>query len=152
MFRTLRKKIHSFAKDTSGSEAVEMVWSTAMLVFFVMVALTFLIYVLELTMVNSATKSAARMAESSGMIDMPAMEAQFNSFLGNSSQLVDRNLEVRNVNYFSDNKVQLKDTFTVIGSCTYRINFLSSNPYGLFRIDLPIASSVVGMSERYWWD
>ena len=63
MFHSIKSKIHSFSKDTNGSEAVEMVWSTAMLVFFVMVALAFLVYVLELTMVNSATKSAVRMAE-----------------------------------------------------------------------------------------
>ena len=134
MFHSIKRKIHSFSKDTNGSEAVEMVWSTAMLVFFVMVALAFLVYVLELTMVNSATK------------------AQFNSFKGDSTQLIDRKLEVKDVEYFSDNKVQLKDTFTVVGSCTYRINFLSANPYGIFKIDLPLASTVVGMSERYWWE
>ena len=152
MFHSIKRKIHSFSKDTNGGEAVEMVWSTAMLVFFVMVALAFLVYVLELTMVNSATKSAVRMAETSGIVDQRAMEAQFNSFMGDSTQLIDRKLEVKDVEYFSDNKVQLKDTFTVVGSCTYRINFLSANPYGIFKIDLPLASSVVGMSERYWWE
>ena len=54
-----KKKLRAFHEDTDGSEVVEMVWTTMTLVCFIMIGLMLLSYVMQLTVVNTATKTVS---------------------------------------------------------------------------------------------
>ena len=46
-----KKELRKFHQDTDGSEVIEMVWTTMMLVCFIMIGLMLLTYVMQLTIV-----------------------------------------------------------------------------------------------------
>lgn len=148
----LKKTLRAVWTDTNGSEAVEMVTTTAMLVVFIMVAIMFLSYIVQLNMVNTATKRVVRQIEVTGIANQSTMESSFDRFLGNSAQITNRRVNISNVTYDDSGRqtIQLKSTFRVTGSCTYIIQLINPGSYDGFKIELPIRSTVSGMSEVYW--
>jgi hypothetical protein len=65
-----------------------------------------------------------------------------------NSDLEDIGVQVDAV-YFSGNEIQLRQTFNVTLTSSYRITILElgENPVA---VDLPIRVKVAGMSEVYW--
>ena len=146
-----KKKLLAFHKDTDGSEVMEMVSTTIMLVCFIMIGLMFLTYVMQLTVVNTATKKVVREIEVTGQATQSAMNDRFNEMLGTSAQLTDRSVSISNVSYMDGiSKIQLKRTFMVTGKCTYKVTLINPGNITGWSIDLPIVSRVSGMSEVYW--
>ena len=108
------KNIKHAIENKSGSEVIEMVWTTMMLVCFIMIGLMLLTYVMQLTIVNTATKKVVREIEVTGQATQSTMNARFNEMLGTSDQLTDRSVSISNVSYVDGtNKIQLKRTFMV---------------------------------------
>lgn len=154
MLSKLKTKLRTFRADTNGSEAIEMVTTTAMLVLFIMIAIMFLSYIMQLNLVNTATKKVVRQIEVTGIANQSTMESSFDRFLGSSNQMVNRQVSISNVSYKDAGRrtIQLKSTFRVTGSCTYIIQLINPGSYTGFKIELPIISTVSGMSEVYWAD
>lgn len=151
MLYKLGKKLRAFHKDTDGSEAIEMLSTTAMLVCFILIGLMFLSYVMQLTMVNTATKKVVREIEVTGIANQTTMSSQFNEMLGSSTQLKDRSVSISNVTFESGTeRIQLKRTFMVTGKCTYTVSLINPGHITGWSIDMPIVSRVSGMSEMYW--
>lgn len=146
-----KKKLRKFHQDTDGSEVIEMVWATMMLVCFIMIGLMLLTYVMQLTIVNTATKKVVREIEVTGQATQSTMNARFNEMLGSSDQLIDRSVSISNVSYVDGtNKIQLKRTFMVTGKCTYTVDLVNPGNITGWQIPMPIVSRVSGMSEVYW--
>lgn len=146
-----RKKLCAFREDTDGSEVVEMVWTTMTLVCFIMIGLMLLSYVMQLTVVNTATKKVVREIEVTGMATQATMNARFNEMLGTSAQLTDRSVSISNVSYVDGtSQIQLKRTFMVTGKCTYTVDLVNPGNITGWQIPMPIVSRVSGMSEVYW--
>lgn len=150
LFSRIKRRLMAFRDDKGGSEATEMVATTAMLVVFIMVGIMFLSYIVELNLVNTATKKVVRGIEITGIANQSTMESNFEHFVGNNPQLLDRKVRISNVTYISGNKIQLKQTFRVTGSCTYRITLINPGSFTGYVIDMPISSTIAGMSEVYW--
>lgn len=145
----MKEKIKAFWKDKDGSEATEMVATTAMLVCFILIAVMILSYLMAYNNVNFATKRVARNVEVTGIADTSNMLAQFNSMLGDNETLIDRRLSLTNVTYTAGNRIQLKDTFRVTTRCNYIIQLINPGSFDGYRLTLPIRCSVTGMSEVY---
>lgn len=150
MIKRIRRKAAALWENQDGSEAIEMVWSTATLASFILIGLMFLTYVVELNLVNTATKRVVRNIEVTGAVSTHEMNRIFNDFLGPTTSLTDRKIEISNVEYCQGNKIQLKDTFRCTGSATYVVPLIEPGHFSEFKISLPIKTAVSGMSECYW--
>lgn len=146
LFERIKRKTSAFRDDTEGSEAIEMVTTVAMLVVFIMIGIMFLTYVVNLNLVNTATKQVVRSIEVTGVANQMQMRDRFNEFLGSNPQLTDRRVELKNA---SPGNIQLKQTFQVVGSCTYRVPLINPGSFDGYTITLPIKTTVAGMSEVY---
>ena len=105
MLHKWKKKLSTFHQDTDGSEVIEMVWTTMMLVCFIMIGLMLLTYVMQLTVVNTATKKVVREIEVTGQATQATMNARFNEMLGSSAQLKDRSVSISNVSFMSGTNI-----------------------------------------------
>ena len=152
MLERIKRKVKNFHADTNGSEAIEMVSTTAMLICFIMIALMFLTYVMELNLVNTATKKVVRQIEVTGIAQNSRMTSTFNSMLGANAQLTNRNVSISNVTYHSSGAghIQLKDTFRVTGTCVYNVKLINPGNFEGYTIRMPIKTTVSGISEVYW--
>lgn len=146
-----KSRVIDFIKDERGSEATEMVYTTAQMMIFVMCALMILVYIVEANAVHFATRRVTRNIETSGVVQMEAMRNLYISTLGDTEFLPksERKLTV-NARYKSGNKIQLKNTFEVIGDAVYRVHLIKPGVYEGFKLDLPIRVTITGMSEVYW--
>lgn len=136
-----------------GSEAVEMIATTAMLLTLILVLLTIMAYLIEYNQVNFATKQCARSIEITGTVPSQSeLDMMFRNLLGDTEFLPReaRNIEIEYIGINGGNKVQLKDTFTLTGEAIYRIHLINPGYYNGFKIDMPIHVHVVGMSEVYF--
>lgn len=152
MIHRIWKRLRAFHNDTGGSEAVEMVSTTAMLMCFILIAMSMLSYVMELNLVNTATKRVVRQIEVTGVANASTMSSTFNQMLGSSTQLANREVKISDVTYHSSGTghIQLKDTFKVTGSCVYNIKLINPGNFSGYTISMPIKTSVTGISEVYW--
>ena len=160
MNRNMRQKVHDFIKDRDGSEAVEMVYTTASLLAFILVALMVFSYVFAQYQVTMATRRICRNIEVTGQVPRDSeMLETFKGFL--SGECFSRNSHeicISNVNvpredadrYRSRRQIQLTGTFTITGKCKYVIQLLNPGSFTGYSIKLPLASTVTGMSEVYF--
>lgn len=148
MIKSRKKKIVQFYNDKDGSEAVEMVTTTAMLVFFIIIAISIFSYVIQLNNVNYATKQVARQVEVSGTYNQSRAQSLFDSCT--STSLENKKVSISNVSFVHGNKIQLKDTFRITGKCTYVIQLINPGSFTGYKVIMPITCVVTGMSEVYW--
>lgn len=143
-------KAKALVSDKKGSEAIEMVATTAMMIALIMVGLMILSYAVEWNTISFAAKRVCRDIEVSGQVT--DIQSKFDSLIGNSDLITDRNIEVNNVEYFDAGAktIQLKKTFRLSASVTYNIPLVKPGTLSGFSIQLPIKTSVTGMSEVYW--
>lgn len=150
MLKNTRDKIKAFICDTSGSDTIEMIYSTAAMVAFILVGLVFFTYLVELNQCNTATKRVVREIEVTGEANASRMDSTFDYYMGGGRSISNKKVKISGVSYISGRRIQLMDVFTVTGSCDYRLTLMNPGNYSGFTIDIPIVSRVSGMSEVYW--
>jgi len=105
-----------------------------------------MIYIMQYYKASYVCRRVVRSIEISGLYD----EAETRSLISSlsNSDMEDINVQVDAV-YYSGNKIQLRQTFTVTLRGSYRIAILTlgGSPVSL---DLPIKVKATGMSEVYW--
>ena len=140
------KKLRSLLRENKGDEAVSFLMTTAMLVLIFVVLVSGLIYIMQYYNASYICRRVVRSVEVTGVYD----ETETMSIVDKmqSSGLEDINVQVDAV-YCSGRKIQLRQTFSVTLTASYRITILSlgENPV---TITLPITVKVAGMSEVYW--
>lgn len=143
------KKIKSFINDKDGSESVEMVYSTTVIIAFILVALMFMSYIFALNNARLATRRICRDIETTGTVtSQAAMENWLRSHLPSPS-FSDHNIKVSNAGGFqiSNQDVEFLDTFVVESTCNYNIQIINPGVFTGYKIRLPITIRVIGMSE-----
>ena len=139
-------RIRSLLRQKKGDEAVSFLLTTAMLVFIFATLVSGMIYIMQYYNASYMCRRVVRSIEISGQYD----EAETKNIVDQikSSDLEDIGVQVDAV-YFSGKKIQLRQTFSVTLTTSYRITILElgENPIVL---DLPIKVKVAGMSEVYW--
>lgn len=139
-------RIRSLLRQKKGDEAVSFLLTTAMLVLIFATLVSGMIYIMQYYNASYMCRRVVRSIEISGQYD----EAETKNIVDQikSSDLEDIGVQVDAV-YFSGKKIQLRQTFSVTLTTSYRITILElgENPIVL---NLPIRVKVAGMSEVYW--
>lgn len=139
-------RIRSLLRQKKGDEAVSFLLTTAMLVLIFATLVSGMIYIMQYYNASYMCRRVVRSIEISGQYD----EAETKNIVDQikSLDLEDIGVQVDAV-YFSGKKIQLRQTFSVTLTTSYRITILElgENPVVL---DLPIKVKVAGMSEVYW--
>jgi hypothetical protein len=140
------KKLRSLLREKKGDEAVSFLMTTAMLVLIFAVLVSGLIYIMQYYNASYMCRRVVRSIEISGIYD--ETEAGDLIFSMSNSDMENINVQVDAV-YYSGNKIQLRQTFSVTLTGSYRITILTLGE-NLITVDLPIRVKVTGMSEVYW--
>lgn len=140
------KKLRDLLREKKGDEAVSFLMTTAMLVLIFAVLVSAMIYIMQYYNASYMCRRVVRSIEITGVYD-EAETADVISSMSNSD-VEDIHVQVDAV-YYSGKKIQLRQTFSVTLTGSYRITILTlgENPV---TVDLPIRVKVSGMSEVYW--
>ena len=139
-------KARHLLRQKRGDEAVSFLLTTAMLVLIFAVLVSAMVYIMQYYNASYICRRVVRNIEITGVYD----ETETKSIVDQmkNSDLEDIGVQVDAV-YYSGRKIQLRQTFNVTLTGSYRITILElgENPIS---VDLPIRVKVAGMSEVYW--
>lgn len=140
------KRLRCLLREKKGDEAVSFLMTTAMLVLIFAVLVSAMIYIMQYYNASYMCRRVVRGIEITGVYDEAETRSLISSLSG--SDMEDIQVQVDAV-YYSGRKIQLRQTFSVTLTGSYRITILTlgGNPVAL---DLPIKIKVAGMSEVYW--
>ncbi len=140
------KKLRSLLREKKGDEAVSFLMTSAMLVLIFAVLVSAMIYIMQYYNASYMCRRVVRSIEITGVYDATETADMISSM--SNSDMEDITVQVDAV-YYSGNKIQLRQTFsvTLTGSYSITILTLGENPV---TVDLPIRVKVAGMSEVYW--
>jgi hypothetical protein len=140
------RKLKSLLRDKQGDEAVSFLLTTAMLVFIFAALVSALIYIMQYYNASYICRRVVRSIEITGQYD----ETETRNIVKDISNpgLEDIDIQVDAV-YFSEKEIQLRQTFSVTLSASYKITILQLGNKPL-ELSLPIRVKVIGMSEVYW--
>ncbi|WP_277668576.1 DUF4320 family protein [Caproiciproducens galactitolivorans] len=139
-------KIRSLLRQKKGDEAVSFLLTTAMLVLIFVTLISAMIYIMQYYDASYLCRRVVRSIEITGVYD----ETETRDIIDRmkNSDLEDIDVQV-DAAYFSGKKIQLRQTFSVTLTASYKITILElgENPIVM---NLPIRVKVAGMSEVYW--
>lgn len=139
-------KIRSLLRQKKGDEAVSFLLTTAMLVLIFVTLISAMIYIMQYYDASYLCRRVVRSVEITGVYD----ETETRDIIDRmkNSDLEDIDVQV-DAAYFSGKKIQLRQTFSVTLTASYKITILElgENPIVM---NLPIRVKVAGMSEVYW--
>lgn len=150
----IMRKFHSFVKNEKGSEAVEMVASTAFICIMLMSLMMILTYAIQLNQVSYAAKRIVRGIEISGTANPKELDDSLGTFIPNKDALKLKIKADAPDGWYggTNDKIQLRNHVVVTIEGSYPL--LLANPgFGdnmLWVLDLPIRVAVSGQVERYW--
>ena len=139
-------KIRSLLRQKKGDEAVSFLLTTAMLVLIFVTLISAMIYIMQYYDASYLCRRVVRSIEITGVYN----ETETRDIIDRmkNSDLEDIDVQV-DAAYFSGKKIQLRQTFSVTLTASYKITILElgENPIVM---NLPIRVKVAGMSEVYW--
>lgn len=139
-------KIRSLLRQKKGDEAVSFLLTTAMLVFVFVTLISAMIYIMHYYDASYICRRVVRSIEITGVYDETETRGIVDDMAGSGFEDIDVQVDAA---YFSGRKIQLRQTFNVTLTTSYKITILElgENP---ITVDLPIRVKVAGMSEVYW--
>lgn len=139
-------RLRKLLRRKDGDSAVEFIMTSAVLILVFAMLVSALVYVTQYYNASFICRKVVRNIEVSGQYNAAEVNALADELGGDALT----NLRVRvSASYFSGQKIQLRDDFTVSLTATYRIAILRFGRTPLY-ISLPIRVRLVGMSEVYW--
>ena len=132
-------------RNIRGSEAVSFLLTIGMLLLIFVTLLTSLTYVFQCFNTSYTGRRVARNIEITGEYN-PGETATLLRELAGSNHSLDISVDAI---YCGENKIQLRETFSVLLTTSYPIKIWQGGNVPLV-ISLPIAVKVMGMSEVYW--
>ena len=139
-------KIRSLLRQKKGDEAVSFLLTTAVLVLIFVTLISAMIYIMQYYDASYLCRRVVRSIEITGVYD----ETETRDIISQmkNSDLEDIDVQV-DAAYSSGKKIQLRQTFSVTLTASYRITILElgANPIVM---NLPIRVKVAGMSEVFW--
>jgi hypothetical protein len=139
-------KIRGLLRQKKGDEAVSFLLTTAMLVFVFVTLISAMIYIMHYYDASYICRRVVRSIEITGLYDETETSSIVDDMAGSGFEDIDVLVDAV---YFSGRKIQLRQTFSVTLTASYKITILElgENP---ITVDLPIRVKVSGMSEVYW--
>ena len=139
-------KARYLLRQKRGDEAVSFLLTTAMLVLIFAVLVSAMVYIMQYYNASYICRRVVRNIEITGVYD----ETETKNIVDQMKNSDMENIGVQvDAVYYSGKKIQLRQTFNVTLTGSYRITILElgENPIA---VDLPIRVKVAGMSEVYW--
>jgi hypothetical protein len=139
-------KVRGLLRQKKGDEAVSFLLTTAMLVLISVTLISAMIYIMQYYDASYLCRRVVRSIEITGMYD----EAETRDIVDQMKNSDLEDIDVRvDATYFSGKKIQLRQTFSVTLTTSYKITILElgENPIVM---NLPIRVRVTGMSEVFW--
>ena len=140
------KKLRSLLREKKGDEAVSFLMTTAMLVLIFAVLVSAMIYIMEYYNASYLCRRVVRSIEITGIYDETKTMDLISGL--SVSDMEDIDVQVDAV-YFSGSKIQLRQTFSVTLTSSYKITILQLGESPI-TVNLPIRVRVSGMSEVFW--
>jgi len=139
-------KVRYLLRQKKGDEAVSFLMTTAMLVLIFAVLVSAMIYIMQYYNASYICRRVVRSIEITGVYDETETMNLIDNLSGSGMEDVDVQVDAV---YYSGKKIQLRQTFNVTLTGSYKILILELgvNP---ITVDLPIKVKVAGMSEVYW--
>ncbi len=139
-------------KKKRGSAYYELILKTLVFITLIATAISFFGVFTTYLNLNYAARRVVREIEISGKVSS-ATYSLYEDMKTNTNIPDSATMNV-SASYFSagDKKIQLRDTFTVTCSTSYRINVFTptgGNPVGF---NIPLKVRLTGMSEKFWKD
>jgi hypothetical protein len=139
-------KLRSLLRRKNGDSAVEFIMTSAVLILVFAMLVSALVYVIQYYNASFICRKVVRSIEVSGQYNA----AEVNNLVDDLGGDALTNLRVSvSASYFSGRKIQLRNSFTVTLTATYRIAILRFGSSPLY-LNLPIKVRLAGMSEVYW--
>jgi hypothetical protein len=139
-------KVRGLLRQKKGDEAVSFLLTTAMLVLIFVTLISAMIYIMQYYDASYLCRRVVRSIEVTGVYDETETRNIINQI--KSSDLEDIDVQVITA-YFSGKKIQLRQTFSVTLTTSYKITILELGENPLV-VNLPIRVRVSGMSEVFW--
>jgi hypothetical protein len=125
---------------------MEFIMTSAVLILVFAMLVSALVYVIQYYNASFICRKVVRSIEVSGQYNA----AEVNNLVDDLGGDALTNLRVSvSASYFSGRKIQLRNSFTVTLTATYRIAILRFGSSPLY-LNLPIKVRLAGMSEVYW--
>jgi hypothetical protein len=139
-------KIRSLLRQKKGDEAVSFLLTTAMLVLIFVTLISAMIYIMQYYDASYLCRRVVRSIEITGVYDETKTHDIINQMKNSDMEDIDVQVDAA---YFSGRKIQLRQTFSVTLTASYKITILElgENPIVM---NLPIRVKVAGMSEVFW--
>lgn len=139
-------KVRDLLRQKKGDEAVSFLMTTAMLVLVFVVLVSAMIYIMQYYITSYACRRIVRSIEITGVYDETETRTLLRAMTG--AGMENANVQVDAV-YYSGRKIQLRQTFSVTLTDSYRITILQLGESPI-EVELPIKVKVAGMSEVFW--
>ena len=143
---TAKLNLRRYLKEKEGNSAVEFIFTAAMLILIFSVLVSALVYVTQYYSASYICRRAVRSIEVTGVYDEASVRALANDLGGDALEELSITVDAR---YFRDQKIQLRDEFTVHLNAVHRINMMMFKDTTV-SLDLPIRVTLSGRSEVYW--
>lgn len=147
------KNIKHAIENKSGSEVIEMVYSTMALMMLILSTMLIIGYAIQVNQVSYAGKRVARYIEVAGQADQTDMDTLLNELLPNKNYLgATVSVTADNWENVASRKIQLRENFTVHISASYPLTLANPGDGSAytFTLGIPINVYITGQSEVYW--
>lgn len=146
-----RGKIASFLKDRKkGSAYYELIIKTLVFITLIATAISFFSIFTVYLNLNYACRRVVREIEIAGQVSLDTT-ALFNQLKDNTN-IGDGATMTVNASYFNaaDRKIQLRNTFDVTCSTSYRFDVFTPLGFEPVGFTIPMTVRLTGMSEKFW--
>lgn len=141
-----KTRLCGLLREKKGDAAVEIIFTTAVLLLIFTVLVSALIYVTEYYNASYICRRAVRTIEVTGAYDPQAIRTLASDLGGDALEDLDIRVDAT---YCGGKRIQLRDEFTVQLDAVHHIDLMMFGDTPI-SIDLPIEISLSGRSEVFW--
>lgn len=133
--------------DKKGSSYFDLIIKTLVVLSLMVTVMSFLSVFTTYLNLNHVCRRVVRVVELEGQVSDRAYDVfyRLKQQTGLSPEMT-----VENVSYCEDQKIQLRDTFTVTMTYSYPFTIFTPSFAPPIEIRIPMKVSITGMSEKYW--
>jgi len=133
--------------NRKGSSYFDLMIKTLVVITLMVTVISFLSVFTTYLNMDHICRRVVRVVELDGQVSDQAYDAfyQLKQQTGLSPEMT-----VENVEYCEDQKIQLRDTFTITMTYSYPFTVFTPSFSPPVVIEIPMKVSITGMSEHYW--
>lgn len=139
--------IPKLLSDRKGSSYFELMIQTLVVITLMVTVMSFLSIFTTYLNLNHVCRRVVRVVELDGQVSDQANDTfyKLKQQTGLSPEMT-----VEDVEYCEDQKIQLRDTFTIVMTYNYPFTVFTPSFAPPVVIQIPMKVSIEGMSEHYW--